>query len=396
MAGNRVRRARVPGRRFGVITLGVACAALLLATTASRRAPEAPAPGDLPAAAPSRMYNVPRDPAIAGMERGTFTPLASGDARTIAFSNGIRIDTRAGEPALDADLTLRSYGAGRDGYYLVQFDGPVQPAWKSAIESAGGRVLYYLPEYAFVVRMPESVRASVAGDAHVAWTGLYQPAYKLSEGLLHAPAAATGPETVNILLFANESRATVESAVHAAGGTIRLSFDGHVSIVRAELDRAGVNAMARLPEVAWIEPYVPNVPLNDQCQWVVQTNTSGVRKIWDNGITGTGQVLNSADTGIYTDHNAFRDPAVPITTWGDYPTHRKVIAYVNPGNSPDVGFGEGGGHGSHTAGTLVGNDAPFGTAPYDGMAKDAKIYFCDIGTPSGSLAIATDHYTFYG
>src|SRR5678810_384417 len=85
---------------------------------------------------------------------------------------------------------------------------------------------------------------------------------------------------------------------------------------------------------------------------------------------------------INTTHDMFRDPAVPLLAFGDYPTHRKIIGYKLGSNSPAVTFGDHGGansyHGSHTAGTMVGNDDALGVSAYDGMAKDAKIFFMDI------------------
>lgn len=80
----------------------------------------------------------------------------------------------------------------------------------------------------------------------------------------------------------------------------------------------------------------------------------------------------------------FRDDNVAITAPGDYPNHRKVIAYRT---SPGADFGDERGlsfHGTHTAGTTCGDDSAVGgTAPYDGMALKARIYFWDIGATSG-------------
>jgi hypothetical protein len=129
---------------------------------------------------------------------------------------------------------------------------------------------------------------------------------------------------------------------------------------------------------------------------VVQTNVSNSRRVWDMGIRGQGQVVMTSDSGILTTHDMFRDPAVAITNFGDYPTHRKIIAYKKGSTSSAVEFGDASSsswHGTHTAGTLCGWDDPVsGSAPYDGIAKEAKIYFMDVGGSSlgNNLSIFTD------
>src|SRR2546428_12360125 len=81
----------------------------------------------------------------------------------------------------------------------------------------------------------------------------------------------------------------------------------------------------------------------------------------------------------------FRDSNVSLTTFGDYPTHRKFIAYKLGSSDPDVAFGDHVGaayHGTHTASSTAGADDGINVQPRDGMAKDAKTYFIGI---SGSV-----------
>src|SRR5262249_32095696 len=60
----------------------------------------------------------------------------------------------------------------------------------------------------------------------------------------------------------------------------------------------------------------------------------------------------------------------------------KIIAYKPGLDSPDIAFGDDVGHsyhGTHTSGTLAGNPDPYSAAPWSGMAKDARLYFMDVG-----------------
>ena len=68
-------------------------------------------------------------------------------------------------------------------YYIVQFNGPVTPDMKRSLASTGAEILHYIPYNAFVVRADAATldRASILPV--VRWTGLFEPAYKLSPRL---------------------------------------------------------------------------------------------------------------------------------------------------------------------------------------------------------------------
>ncbi len=67
-------------------------------------------------------------------------------------------DPLQGEPLLPAGLTMPEYPDGTPGAYIVQFKGPVQEDWKEQLAGLGGKVLDYLPDYAFVVWMDGTAR----------------------------------------------------------------------------------------------------------------------------------------------------------------------------------------------------------------------------------------------
>jgi hypothetical protein len=155
-------------------------------------------------------------------------------------------------------------------------------------------------------------------------------------------------------------------------------------IVRFSLPGSAVAHAAALADIEWIEPVDRDSVLNDKDQWVLQTGVSGSRRIWDMGIRGQGQVLMTADSGVRPNHEMFADAAGDITDFGDYPNHRKIIAYKRGSDSPVIAFGDDASssyHGTHTAGTACGNSDPTSTGQYDGIAKDAKLYFMDMAGP---------------
>src|SRR6185503_12662584 len=131
-------------------------------------------------------------------------------------------------------------------------------------------------------------------------------------------------------------------------------------------DRSRLAEAAALGDVAWIEPSPRDSMLNDQAQWVVQGNVPNSRPVWDHGLRGQGQLVMLADGGLRANHEMFNDSTVTIPGWGDYPTHRKIIAYKPGSDDPHVAFGdhvENSYHGTHTGGTVAGSPGPYSTAP---------------------------------
>jgi len=299
---------------------------------------------------------------------------------TTLFINGIAFDTRKGEPVLPPGLSISGYPGGT-GYYVVQFNGPITEGMRHDLTSRGAQILDYIPNYAFLVRMNETSKQAIQAVDAVTYVGLFQPAYKLAPDL----PTTLGMHEANILLFRGENaREFMEDMKNDFGAEIidaGSSNWGHS--IRARVDASRFADIARRPEVRWVEPHAEMHALNDVCQWIGQDCVSNERRIWYvNGINrtggtrlfGEGQVTGNSDTGVDMNHYAFRDSAVPISTFGQYPTHRKMIAYQQ--GSFAAQFGDEQGHGTHVCGTICGNDT---TSPYRGMAPLAKHWFCDIG-----------------
>ena len=343
---------------------------------------------------------------IAPMGTGTFTSAPDPNGRVISFSNGIVFDTRQGEPALPA-----GYRSEANGVYLVQFSGPIQERWVDELSKAGAVVYSYIPNYSFTVRMDDKTLTKVRSMKEVAWVGTYQPAYKVSEAQLFQ---VSGRGSVVMMLYPDADIETAASKVGALGGVLKEKTVSYIAkIIRADLDLSRVVDLANLPEVMALHSWAGEPQFhNNNDQWVCQQGWRATapadssltyRPIWRRGIRGQGQITSEHDSGINfnvgSGHCAFRDPAVPITAKGDYPTHRKVVAYkvygtVNVfGDTPSCSY-----HGTHTNGTTAGNDTiANGTGPNttDGIAKDARLNFTDIADANCGLNVTTDLTTLY-
>jgi hypothetical protein len=265
--------------------------------------------------------------------------------------------------------------------------GPITDAMRNDLASRGAEILEYVPNYTYLVRMSEASKSAVSALDAVSYVGLFQPAYKLATYL----PATLGTKEVMIYLFRGERSGEVIGDLKEWGGEIiETSKDPKNAVIHAKVDAAKLADIARMPEVRWVEPYFQCVAFNQTAQWIGQDNVSNTRRIWYvNGtnntggirLLGQGQVTGESDTGLNMTHYCFNDPAVSLTTFGEYPTHRKVIAYMQ--GSTGMNFGDQSiYHGTHVAGTICGNDSGGGSSSRSancGMAPYAKHWFVDIG-----------------
>ena len=87
-----------------------------------------------------------------------------------------------------------------------------------------------------------------------------------------------------VLLFGDGDLADVSARVTALAVVVEDTSSRVNRILRIELDRANVEALASHPDVQWIEPREEFHVMNDQAQWVDQTGVSGgTAKIWGPG-----------------------------------------------------------------------------------------------------------------
>lgn len=328
----------------------------------------------------------------------------------ILFSNGYKIDAITGEPKLPEDLKYGLPKADETTYYIVQFNGPIQESWRKGLEAEGAEIMFYLPQYAFVVRMNEAARAKlVNAKGNIRYTGLFHPAYKISQrAVAKASNAKGGTFRATILVFSPEDMAATVNQVETIVGH-KIFMKSQVEWapgkwnkkIFVDVTKEQLNSLANAKGIYWIEPMPKHDINNYNSQPVMQTGvlTAGNRNIWAKGIRGEGQVVQDLDTGCRESQNFFDDNARHKTTWYWDANHRKVIGQQPGGRYAEIELGWHEGsmskfgdeaandyHGSHTSGSICGDDSSEGgTYGMDGMARMAKLLFIDGGGDSGSV-----------
>ncbi len=301
---------------------------------------------------------------------------------------------------------------------VIHLVAPIKSAWQAELASRGISLLRYVPQDGFVVRGRLSDLLDASAVPYVDWVGPYEPTWKIRPG-----TPAVGVVDVRMVVLPGESPSMIEAWLGHAGiladthGRIGPALlgafgSGDFRWVRARVPAGLVPSLAALPAVEFIDPVVPVHPLNQETDWVIQTNLTANDRYWTFGLDGTGQVIGMADTGLDYDGEQFRQAPTTVTLGDIYNTtdlaRRKVVRYVNMGVLTGQLTWPGGGgpwdpfsikdcangHGTGVASTLAGNDNGIGSSPNDGNALGAKIYLEDIGGFQG-LAICPNEGLIY-
>jgi len=122
--------------------------------------------------------------------------------------------------------------------------------------------------------------------------------------------------------------------------------------------------------------------LNDYAQYLIQNFTSKSYPYYDVGLNGEGEVLAISDTGIDVNNCYFWDSVngEALQYGQEYIdlTQRKIVQYDNAADTLDFLYG----HGTHTAGSMLGHRAIDGInesrGRANGIAYKAKVAIMDI------------------
>ncbi len=266
--------------------------------------------------------------------------------------------------------------------WLVLFDGPIQPEWKTTLENAGAFVQAYLPDHAFLIEAPADTLPRLCTLAHVAWSGEYRPAYKVQPLLAGlSKEYPTLPLPITIQTFSPDDVSGLVQQLAASGASdIRATPAKRWGLVRAVLNAQAAVELARLPEVQWVEHHEMPRFLNDQARAAAHLNIDIARE--EHGLDGTDQIVAIADTGIDTGDTNTLHPDFAGRILQVFDTGRLT-------NWSDTYY-----HGTHAAGSLVGSGAASG-GQYRGAAPAAKLVFQSVMTAANTLALPEDLNDFY-
>ncbi|MBW2699549.1 MAG: S8 family serine peptidase [Deltaproteobacteria bacterium] len=270
----------------------------------------------------------------------------------------------------------------------------------------GAWVVGAVAEDAYVVHLTREDQ--LHGLPGLRWQGPFLPTWKLAADLHRGQRkdqavlrlfAWPGESFVALASrFGDLSHVEVLELLDDVAGT------GHalIGVAPGRLDVLSLE-LAGWDEVAWVAGPRRIVLNNDDSSWVIQSGMPDSRPLFDQGLTGHGQVIGIADSGLDTDACQFRfgpdaneqtpynstQPPLANVTHPD----NKVIAYYLLSGADAYDDRSKDAHGTHVSGCAAGDnyahpasaDEP-GRDAQDGMAPAARIVFQDTGRRDGNQA----------
>lgn len=275
-------------------------------------------------------------------------------------------------------------------YRIIQFSRSLTRKEIEKLKTEFGLKLdKYIPNFAYLERISKTKLDSLKQLNFYRWSGLYQPAYKISPTIgkrLDAEKFAGKPFELRITLFPEADAGMVKAKVEALGLEVLNVWDdlkiGPKRLKVKAADLSKLQDLAKISEILWIEEFGRITIRSDTVSWILQTNIFNSRTITDHGLRGENQIIGHIDTLLDINHCFFEDAASNNPSQD----HRKVVAYRSSGGIPTANFGD---HGTLTAAIAAGQDLitpgadPANRRGNDGHAFRARLSHADLDDITG-------------
>ncbi len=226
-----------------------------------------------------QLYEAPQIiPGLAGHSRAEIR-----DEYNVVMLNAGRLDTRRTE--VKALRTSVGNFSGRR-MHLVQFAGPVQPAWRDELLAAGVTIVTYIPENSYLVYGDAAsiakVQALAANAPHIQWEAPYLDNYKIH------PAARTVDEKGNPRQIGTDKfEVQLVDDADANAATLQLleqlklapvqqehTVEGYVNVT-VQINPKNLGQLAAQPDVVSIVPSFPRKKLDERQDQIISGHLTG-------------------------------------------------------------------------------------------------------------------------
>ena len=128
----------------------------------------------------------------------------------------IRLRSETFDPKSSAHVAAAA-DVGQGALCLVQFKGPIQASWKTALGSLGIELLDYIPDYTYIARLSGQQAAKARQMEFVDWVGRLDARHRI-----HPELRGRGDDSIEVvirLLTANATNA-VQNVLATEGGLV--------------------------------------------------------------------------------------------------------------------------------------------------------------------------------
>jgi subtilisin family serine protease len=256
--------------------------------------------------------------------------------------------------------------SGTPTQWLVSLTSPLMGEMREALGATGAHLDEYVPHHAYVATATPEQAAEVINLPFVRDVERYGPS-KTGPIVLTAGAHDRGDDEPARLWDLWLSDASVRgqvlswleqndvSVVGDGGRRVRLALPAGSGLQRE---------ISTLPGVLSMVEHVPPKLFNDIARGLLGVTSDIGRSL---PLTGAGQVIAVADTGLQDDHPDFAGRVI------------EVVALGRPNDASDPH-----GHGTHVAGSVLA-DGSASDGTYAGVAPAARLYFQSLLDPRGGL-----------
>jgi subtilisin family serine protease/Mg-chelatase subunit ChlD len=301
------------------------------------------------------------------------------------FTTDKKLEKPTGVPSV-LSLSIEGIGDKEKNYFVVQFIGPIKREWKTEVEKLGGKIYNSVPNYALIIGMDLSTKKKVENLDFVQWIGVYQPAYKINSRFrkiapMMKPSSSGLTEktpkeekrqvggNIEIDLFELEGISNISQEIEQAGGKVLTKVKNRIIV---DMDISQIQEIAKYPVVKSIKPHALPVLHNDVASGIMES----VPETDVQDLDGDDQIVAIADSGLDTGVNDatmlddFEGRILNIYSW---PVNANWDSDIDNGGADD-GASDLNGHGTHVAGSAVGNGAK-SNGNIRGIAPAAKLIF---------------------
>ena len=281
-------------------------------------------------------------------------------------------------------------------HYLVQFIGPIKEEWLKQVEKAGGRPREPLNGFVYIVRARKAAASKILALPCVRWVKHFDHIDRIAESVTRslAQGPSGGPEQLprrkvmkDVLTVAffgpTEARAAAKAIPDFGLELLASDIKAALLTVRTrgtvKQQAAQLTAISALHGVRRIRERTLRRTSNDVSAGIMRTAASvGSAGL---GLSGDGEIIGICDTGFDTGRAAtiHADFQGRVAAVKSYPIGPILDTYITNPRANDGPSDVDSGHGTHVAGSVLGNGTAAGTLPgapaIRGLAHKAQLVF---------------------